>query len=105
MIRRPPRSTLFPYTTLFRSVFPSLAPNAPITFSNGAIGTLETGLSAVTPITSGAAEPAGAGLVGQGFHLKTPYTQRYNLTLQYELSPRQTVHAAYVGNGGREFGG
>jgi len=24
MIRRPPRSTLFPYTTLFRSVFPSM---------------------------------------------------------------------------------
>src|SRR5256885_11885873 len=24
MIRRPPRSTLFPYTTLFRSVYPSL---------------------------------------------------------------------------------
>src|SRR2546430_9328255 len=23
MIRRPPRSTLFPYTTLFRSIFPS----------------------------------------------------------------------------------
>src|SRR2546425_12449721 len=26
MIRRPPRSTLFPYTTLFRSVQPNLAP-------------------------------------------------------------------------------
>src|SRR2546430_7075819 len=26
MIRRPPRSTLFPYTTLFRSVFIALAP-------------------------------------------------------------------------------
>src|SRR2546422_8279888 len=25
MIRRPPRSTLFPYTTLFRSVFPVLS--------------------------------------------------------------------------------
>src|SRR5260370_18879749 len=24
MIRRPPRSTLFPYTTLFRSIFPDL---------------------------------------------------------------------------------
>src|ERR1019366_4838159 len=24
MIRRPPRSTLFPYTTLFRSIFPSM---------------------------------------------------------------------------------
>src|SRR2546422_389259 len=25
MIRRPPRSTLFPYTTLFRSAFPTLS--------------------------------------------------------------------------------
>src|SRR2546426_8442033 len=30
MIRRPPRSTLFPYTTLFRSIFDSV----PGTFSN-----------------------------------------------------------------------
>src|SRR3712207_8010964 len=29
MIRRPPRSTLFPYTTLFRSQFPSLFLNLP----------------------------------------------------------------------------
>src|SRR5947207_7894645 len=27
MIRRPPRSTLFPYTTLFRSTFRSMAPS------------------------------------------------------------------------------
>ena len=26
MIRRPPRSTLFPYTTLFRSYFPPIIP-------------------------------------------------------------------------------
>src|SRR2546430_14495283 len=30
MIRRPPRSTLFPYTTLFRSLFPVLAGNKKI---------------------------------------------------------------------------
>src|SRR2546427_4437245 len=29
MIRRPPRSTLFPYTTLFRSLTVRLAPGAP----------------------------------------------------------------------------
>src|SRR2546426_7108132 len=29
MIRRPPRSTLFPYTTLFRSDEPSVPPRAP----------------------------------------------------------------------------
>src|SRR3712207_7717490 len=28
MIRRPPRSTLFPYTTLFRSLTPSPSPNS-----------------------------------------------------------------------------
>src|SRR5262245_64124740 len=30
MIRRPPRSTLFPYTTLFRSVLPAIAAAAGI---------------------------------------------------------------------------
>src|SRR2546425_8849333 len=30
MIRRPPRSTLFPYTTLFRSLFDGLGPNLPL---------------------------------------------------------------------------
>src|ERR1051326_9093939 len=31
MIRRPPRSTLFPYTTLFRSIVPELSIVAPAT--------------------------------------------------------------------------
>src|SRR6185436_5686879 len=34
MIRRPPRSTLFPYTTLFRSVF-RFGPSYPQTFPDG----------------------------------------------------------------------
>src|SRR3712207_8547246 len=32
MIRRPPRSTLFPYTTLFRSCEPSMVTRRPSTF-------------------------------------------------------------------------
>src|SRR2546425_7680391 len=31
MIRRPPRSTLFPYTTLFRSPFPTIVASGPRT--------------------------------------------------------------------------
>src|SRR3712207_7705415 len=31
MIRRPPRSTLFPYTTLFRSATPGLSPDVAVT--------------------------------------------------------------------------
>src|SRR2546427_8821805 len=35
MIRRPPRSTLFPYTTLFRSVFARRATNLTISSTEG----------------------------------------------------------------------
>src|SRR3712207_7303914 len=38
MIRRPPRSTLFPYTTLFRSV-PGVAPANVMIIGGGAVGT------------------------------------------------------------------
>src|SRR5256885_11745617 len=34
MIRRPPRSTLFPYTTLFRSAFPETFRVLPLTVSS-----------------------------------------------------------------------
>src|SRR6266571_1980512 len=38
MIRRPPRSTLFPYTTLFRSVPATSAPAPPGTWSSRSAG-------------------------------------------------------------------
>src|SRR5258708_27908276 len=51
MIRRPPRSTLFPYTTLFRSIsatqltvaglgFDPVAANNKVAFNGGAVGTV-----------------------------------------------------------------
>src|SRR5258708_29002300 len=46
MIRRPPRSTLFPYTTLFRShplPVAAIAPSGPVTFCQGGSGTLDAG--------------------------------------------------------------
>src|SRR5689334_24608373 len=46
MIRRPPRSTLFPYTTLFRSVRITIpAPNAPSNFAAVAISSTQINLS------------------------------------------------------------
>src|SRR5258708_39472135 len=46
MIRRPPRSTLFPYTTLFRShplPVAAIAPSGPVTFCQGGSVTLDAG--------------------------------------------------------------
>src|SRR5256885_7074663 len=43
MIRRPPRSTLFPYTTLFRSIDPTNGKRIILGYDQGAIVTLDGG--------------------------------------------------------------
>jgi hypothetical protein len=84
--------------------FPSLTPGQPVTFANGALGTLETGLSAIEPLTSVDAEPGGVSFTGEDYHMKSPYTEGYNLTLQYEITPNQTFQIGYVGNSVRHLG-
>ncbi len=85
----------FPFQ--FNLSFPNQVPNAPITFADGSIATIENGLSAI-PLTSAAAEPGGVGFIGEDFHNKTPNTQGYNLTLQYQLAANDTLQVGYVGN-------
>src|SRR5688572_32372498 len=52
MIRRPPRSTLFPYTTLFRS-----APvNAPFSCPNSSLSIKDSGIAAQFTATNGRSE-------------------------------------------------
>src|SRR5581483_3293916 len=51
----------FPFQ--FSLSYPNIFPNAPVTFPNGAIGTLETGLSAI-PLTPAAVEPGGVSFTG-----------------------------------------
>ena len=92
----------FPFQ--FTLGYPALTSAQPITFANGAIGTLETGLTAITPLTSAAAEPSGVSFTGEDFHMKTPYTEGYNVTLQYEITPNQTFQIGYVGNSVRHLG-
>jgi len=84
--------------------YPALTAAQPVTFANGAIGTLETGLSAIVPLTSADAEPAGVSFTGEDYHMKTPVTNGYNLTLQYEVTPNQTFQLGYVGNSVRHLG-
>lgn len=91
----------FPFQ--FSLTYPNLVPNAPVTFANGSIATLETGLSGI-PLTSAAVEPGGVSLFGEDFHEKTPYTQGYNFTLQYQLSQSDTFQLGYVGNTVRHLG-
>ena len=85
----------FPFQ--FTQYYADQVPNAPITFANGSTGTIETGLTGI-PLTSAAIEPAGVSFTGEDYHLPTPYTQGYNLTLQYQLGSNDSVQLGYVGN-------
>src|SRR5256885_7365238 len=58
MIRRPPRSTLFPYTTLFRSPDAPRVTRAPVVISRGANG--EKAPSSVAHVSAAAAASAPA---------------------------------------------
>jgi hypothetical protein len=85
----------FPFQ--FALSYPYLVPNAPVTFSNGSIGTLETGLTGI-PLTSDHVEPGGVSFTGEDYNMKTPNTQGYNLTLQYALTSKDSLQVSYVGN-------
>lgn len=91
----------FPFQ--FNLSYPQLVPNAPITFPNGSIATLETGVTGI-PVNPAQVEPGGLTLIGEDYHKKTPYTQGYNFTLEYQLSRSDTVSAGYVGNTVRHLG-
>jgi len=88
--------------------FTEVVPNAPITVNTAPaspsnIGTLDNGLSAI-PLTPNEVSASGVSFTGEDYHMKTPYTQGYNFTLQYELTPNQTVSLGYVGNTVRHLG-
>jgi hypothetical protein len=85
----------FPFQ--FALSYPYLVPNAPVKFSNKSIGTLETGLTGI-PLTSDAVEPGGVSFTGEDYHMPTPNTQGFNLTLQYALTNKDSVQASFVGN-------
>ena len=85
----------FPFQ--FWLMYPNLTPNAPITFANGSIGTLETGLTGIN-LNPDQVAPGGVSFTGEDYHMKTPYTQGYNLTVQFQLTQNDSIQAAYVGN-------
>jgi hypothetical protein len=89
--------TYFDFPFQFSLSYPYLVPNQPITFSNGSIGMLETGLTGI-PLTPAAVEPGGVSFTGEDYHMPTPNTQGYNLTLQYALTSNDTVQLGYIGN-------
>jgi len=85
------------YPFLFNFAYYAPDPGHPLTYPNGTLGTLENGLSAI-PLTPDNVTAEGLGLEGIQQGYKTPYTQEYNISFQYQLTPNQTVQLGYIGN-------
>jgi hypothetical protein len=72
-----------------------------ITYGGGALATLENGML-YTPVydtgSFNANQVGGLPPNGDDPHFKPTYTESYNLTFQYQLTPNNTISLAYVGN-------
>lgn len=90
------------YPFLFNFSFPAPDPAHPIVYPNGSLATLETGLTGI-PLSPIFVNAAGLSLEGLQTNYKTPYTQEWNLALQYQLTPNQSIQVAYVGNNSRHL--
>src|SRR5258708_31891835 len=71
MIRRPPRSTLFPYTTPFRSVSTQTATQ---TYTVGYSGEIPTGLDILLAATALKLEPVADPAAGSSFRRSEEHT-------------------------------
>src|SRR5260370_16361100 len=92
MIRRPPRSTLFPYTTLFRSTqstSDTTAPTVPTGLTASAVSSSQVNL-----VWSGSTDTGGSGLAGYKIYRSEEHTSELqshlNLVCRLLLEKKKT---------------
>ena len=73
----------------------------PIT-SDNSIGLLETSFANL-PLAPSTVSPSGLSLIGFQQHSQTPYSEGFNLSLQYELTSKLSLSGTYVGSLGRHL--
>jgi hypothetical protein len=74
----------------------------PTIFPNGSYGTLENGLQGIS-LTPTNVSGNGLQFRGVQLHYQTPYTEGFNLMLQYALTAQDSIQAGYVGSVGRHI--
>jgi hypothetical protein len=75
----------------------------PVTYKNSdgstcaIVATVETGFACI-PLDPSIVNAKGLSLEGIQYNYITPYTQGYNFSVQYQLTPNQSLDIAYVGS-------
>jgi hypothetical protein len=69
-----------------------------VTYPDGSIATIGNGLASIPTNNTTAVDGTRLNLRGVTFDYKTPYTQTFNVTFQYELGRNHSIEAGYVGS-------
>jgi hypothetical protein len=88
---------------VYTQSFPSPDSQHPILLPNNQPATMEAAFTQYNFQNPTVSSGAGLDLYGRQYNFQTPYVQTENLTLQYLLTPHDSVQAGYVGTQGRHL--
>ncbi len=91
------------YPFVYTQTFPSPDSQHPMLLPNGQPATMEQAFTQYNFQNPAVSTGLGLDLYGRQYNFQTPYIQTENLTIQYLLSPHDSVQAAYVGTQGRHL--
>ncbi|MGA7245812.1 MAG: TonB-dependent receptor [Terracidiphilus sp.] len=91
------------YPFVYTQTFPSPDSQHPLLLPNGQPATMEQAFTQYNFQNPAVSTGLGLDLYGRQYSFQTPYIQTENLTIQYLLSPHDSVQAAYVGSQGRHL--
>jgi hypothetical protein len=75
----------------------------PLTLPNGQIATMENTFSVLNLADPTLVNGAGVQLYGRQWNYQSPYVQSFNLAIQQEVTPQDSVQVGYVGSVGRHL--
>jgi len=92
---------VYPYA--YGVTITSNTPGAPIIYGDGSLGTFESGPAPINIADPTKFNAFNVSLSGVPSPWKVPVTTQYNVTVQHQLSPSQSVSVGYVGSQSRNF--
>ena len=91
------------YPFVYTQTFPSPDSQHPLLLPNGQPATMEQAFTQYNFQNPTVSTGLGLDLYGRQYNFQTPYVQTENLTVQYLLTPHDSVQAGYVGTQGRHL--
>ena len=91
------------YPFQFTEWLSSPGTSSPLLTLGGDTTTMENAFTGLDVEDATKLNASGLGISGKVFNYMTPYTETYNLTLQYQLDRSDAIQAGFVGNAGRHL--